>query len=132
MSSSAQDPASQAAQLRLTRPLRLADLVWPYQILVDGENAGEIKTRMSLDLPISAGTHTLQLRSLHAVNRRLGLTSRNVSFDAPNDQTAEFVCHARAFATSLFWWIACLLGDRDRWIVLEPETKQRVGTRIDR
>jgi hypothetical protein len=125
VSASSQDRASTTAELRLTRSSRVADLVWPDRVLFDREDAGEIKNGASIALAISAGTHTLQLRSGHPVNRRLGLGSRIVTFDVADGETAEFVCHTRPFMKSLFGWIACLFGDRSRWIMLERHTEQR-------
>jgi hypothetical protein len=121
MNLTSENPASGTAELQLTRPPRLADAVWPYEVVLDGENAGEIRNRARIGLPISPGTHTLQIRSLHAINRRLGLASPAAAFEVSATETAEFVCHPRAFATTLFWWIACLLGDRSRWIMLERD-----------
>lgn len=91
-----QNPASVTAELQLTRPPRLADAVWPYEVVLDGENAGEIRNRASIGLPISPGTHTLQIRSLHVVNRHLGLASPAATFEVSDTETAEFVCHPHA------------------------------------
>ena len=108
-----------AAELQLTRPFRLADAVWPYQVVLDGKDACEISNRASFRVPVSAGSHTLQIRSLHVINRLLRLGSPAVTFTVADIETTEFVCHAPPFAKSLFVWISCLLGDRSRWITLE-------------
>lgn len=106
------------ATLRLARPFRLADAVWPYQIVLDGRIAGEIRNRATIELPAPAGTHTLQVRSLHVINRRLGLASAATTFEVRDNETADFICHPRPFLHALFAWIACLFGDRSQWITL--------------
>lgn len=88
--------------------------------MLDGHAAGKITNRASCNLEIATGTHMLQLRSLHVINRHLGLASPVVTFDAGDGDTAQFVCHSRPLVQLLFWWIACLVGERSRWIVLEP------------
>jgi hypothetical protein len=119
MNATSQTQASVTTQLQLTRRSRLADAAWPYQVVLDGENAGKIRNDAHIGLPISPGTHTLQIRSLHVINRKLGLASPVATFEVADAKTAEFECHPRAFAKTLFWWIACLFGDRTRWIMLE-------------
>jgi hypothetical protein len=118
MNVTSQTEAPVATELQLTRRSRLADAAWPYQVVVDGESAGEIRNHASVGLPISPGTHTLQIRSLHVINRHLGFASPLVTFEVSEAETAEFVCRPRAFPKALLWWIACLVGDRSRWILL--------------
>jgi hypothetical protein len=105
--------------LQLSRSSRVADAAWPYEIVLDGHAAGKITNRASSSLEIAASPHTLQLRSLHVINRHLGLASPVVTFDADDGDDAEFVCHPRPFVQTLYWWIACLVGARTQWIVLE-------------
>jgi hypothetical protein len=119
MNVTSQNLASVTTELQLRRPPRLADAAWAYEVVLDGENAGKIRNDASIGLPISLGTHTLQIRSLHVINRHLGLASPAATFEVTDTETAEFACHPRAFAKTLFWWIACLLGDRSQWILLE-------------
>jgi hypothetical protein len=106
------------ATVQLDRPLRLADAAWAYEILLDGEPAGAIRNRATVQVPTSAGTHTLEVRSLHAINRRLGLGSPIATFEVRDDETADFICQPRPFVQALFRWVACLLGDRGRWITI--------------
>jgi hypothetical protein len=104
--------------LRLTRSFRVADLARPYQIVLDGELAGRIGTLASAELPIAAGTHTLQIR----VPRLLifpGLVSSPVTFDVDNGETVRFVCHPPKFLQAA-WpkYLACVWGAREWWIEL--------------
>ena len=110
--------------LQLSRSLRLADAVWPYEIVLDGHASGKIANRSRRSLEITASTHTLQLRSLHIINRHLGLASPVATFNAGDGETVEFVCHPRPFLQALYWWIACLAGARSQWIVLERVSPQ--------
>jgi hypothetical protein len=107
-----------SATLALTRSSRLIDLVWSYQVLIDGRPAGEIRNAGSTKVTIAAGTHTLQVRSLHIVNRHLGLASPTATLSVSEGETAEYVCHARPFAQAIVRWFKCLLGDRNGWIEL--------------
>jgi hypothetical protein len=107
------------ATLQLSRPFRLADLVWPYEIELDGQPAGEITNRKRTRLEVAPGSHVLQVRSLHVVNRWLGLSSPSVTFDVRDGERADFVCHVRPFVQAVARWIVCLVGDRTRWISLE-------------
>jgi hypothetical protein len=116
-----------SATLRLARPFRLADAVWPYQIVLDGHNVGEIRNRATIQLPTSAGTHTLQIRSLHVINRHLGLASPATTFEVRDNETADFVCHPRPFIQTLVVWITCLFGDRSQWITLEGSPGEQVN-----
>jgi hypothetical protein len=107
-----------SATLVISRPSRLADLVWPYELILDGQPAGQIRNRSSLRTPIAPGPHRLSMRSLHVVNRRLGLGSPTATFEITEGETVQFLCHPRPFVQGLFWWFACLFGERSRWIVL--------------
>ena len=107
-----------SATLELTRPSRLVDLVWSYQILIDGQPAGEIRNGSSTKVAVAAGTHTLRVRSLHIINRRLGLASPTATLSAGESETVGYVCQARPFAQAIVWWFKCLLGDRNGWIQL--------------
>jgi hypothetical protein len=119
-----------SATVELTRPFRLADAVWPYQIVLDGQAGENITTRGNARLRIEAGTHTLQIRSRHVLLLRLGLASPTVTFEVTDGGTAEFVCHSRPFVQILFWLVACLLGDRSRWLVLRrTNAEARAGAR---
>ena len=107
------------ATLLLTRPSLLADAGRPYQIVLDGKAVGEIRNNSSTEIPVVAGTHTLQIRVLTLVGRRPGRGSPGVTFDIANGQAAEFSCHPPAFAQSWFLWVASVLGDPNRFILLE-------------
>jgi hypothetical protein len=107
-----------SATVQLSRPFRLTDAAWPYQIVVDGQAAGNITNRRQTKLQIAAGTHTLQIRSLHILLGHLGLASPTVAFDVSDGGTADYVCHGRPFVQSIFWLVGCLVGARGRWIIL--------------
>ncbi|MGH2858998.1 MAG: hypothetical protein ACRDMJ_16105 [Solirubrobacteraceae bacterium] len=112
-----------SAKLHLTRASRLADLVWPYQVVLDGQPAGEIRSGSTTQLELPAGTHTLQVRSLHIINRRLGLASPTATFVVGENEAVDFSCHPRPFVQACFRWFACLLGDRSQWIELTPANR---------
>ncbi len=113
-----------SATVHVTRPFRLADAIWPYQIVLDGQGAGDISIRGTVRLPTSSGTHTLQIRSLHVINRHLGLASPTSTLELHDGETAALVCHPRPFLQALVWWIKCLLGDRSQWIMIEQTTSK--------
>jgi hypothetical protein len=108
-----------SATLRLTRADGFADAARPYQIVVDAEAAAEIRNAASTELPIGAGTHTLQVRTLKIVGARPGLASPTVTFEVGDGEVAGFTCHPPSYPRAAFRWFAALLGERDRWIELE-------------
>jgi hypothetical protein len=123
-----------SATLVISRPSRLADLVWPYELILDGQPAGQIRNGSSLRTPVAPGPHRLSIRSLHVVNRRLGLGSPTATFEITEGETVQFVCHPRPFVQGLFWWFACLFGERTRWILLtrgDSDPSDRVGRAHD-
>jgi hypothetical protein len=107
------------AKLQLARRSRLTDLVWPYDVVLDGTSAGEIRNGKTIQIPVTPGAHTLQIRSLHIVNRCLGFTSPSIPVEISDDETASYVCQPSPFAKALGRWTACLTGDRTQWITLE-------------
>lgn len=108
-----------STQVQLTRSSRLADAAWRYQIVLDGQNAGVIRNGATAQLSTPPGEHTLQIRSLHIVNRHIGLASPPATFNLDDGKHAQFLCHAPSFAQALPQWITCLRGDRSQWIKLE-------------
>lgn len=118
-----------SAELRVTRSPRLADAAWSYQIALDGDDAGVIRNGATTRLTTSAGKHTIQIRSLHVINRHLGLASPTATFDLHDDESVEFVCHAHSFGRALSQWLGSLRGDRTHWIMLErvPPLHQTQG-----
>lgn len=108
-----------SAELKLTRASRLVDLAWPYRIVLDGQDAVTIRNGATARLPLSPGTHTLQIRSLHIINRHIGLTSPTATFDVGEGETTEFACHPHSPTRALPQWLACLRGNRSDWIILE-------------
>jgi hypothetical protein len=101
-----------SATLQLTRSFRVADGALPFKIVLDGRTVGKIANRNSTEIPIEAGTHTLQL-SYH-----LGLTSPDVTFDVSDGETALFVCHAPHFVL-VIPRLAASLFRREGWIALK-------------
>ncbi len=108
-----------SATLRLTRPFRVADAGRPYQIVLDGEAAGEIRNKSTAEIPVAAGEHTVQVRLLNIVTRRPGRGSPVVTFEAGDGETAEFACRAPRYPQAWWSYIAAMLGGQDRWIQLE-------------
>ena len=111
-----------STQLQLMRSSRLADAAWRYQIVLDGQSAGSIRNGAPVQFSTSPGEHTLQVRSLHVVNRHIGLSSPPATFTINDGEQVQFVCHAPGFAHALKQWIQCLRSDRSHWITLERIT----------
>jgi hypothetical protein len=118
MSGTSISGTSMSATLVVARPARLADLVWPYELVLDGQRVDELRTGGAVCTPISAGTHTLRIRSLHIVSRCLKLGSPTATFEVGENETVQFACHPLPFLKAAVRWFACLFGDRNRWIVL--------------
>ena len=62
----------------------------PYDALVDGEQVGSIEMNATIEIPIAAGDHTLQVRN----GRNL---SRTLTFDAAVGQVVAFRCTGKRF-----------------------------------
>jgi hypothetical protein len=102
-----------SATLQLSRPFRIVDWAFPFQIVLDGRPVGQIRNRKNTELEIEAGTHTLRL------DYYLGLKSPTLTFDVSDNETVSYVCHARPALTGFPWLIGSLLFQHDAWIVLE-------------
>jgi hypothetical protein len=61
-----------------------------YDILVDGQNAGSLEMNDTIEIPIEAGPHTLEVR-----NGRN--SSRSQTFDAGESETVAFRCTGKRF-----------------------------------
>jgi hypothetical protein len=96
------------------------DAARSYQLVLDGQPAGVIRNGATKQLEVAAGTHTLQLRSLHIINRHLGLASPTATLVVGEGDTLKYVCHPHPFLQIIAWWIRCLRSDRSRWIALSP------------
>jgi hypothetical protein len=104
-----------SAMLQVIRPFRLADAARPYQVVVDGEPASEVGNNASTEIPVAAGTHTLQIRVLTLVGKRPSRGSQEVSFEVGDGQAAQFSCHPPGLAQAWYLWV----GDPARFIRLE-------------
>ena len=62
----------------------------PYDVVVDGGRAGSVDMNATIELPIDAGTHTVQVRN--GRNR-----SRTLTFDAAEGQVVAFRCTGKRF-----------------------------------
>lgn len=80
-----------SATVRLERGMQIAvlDRKRSYQILLDGEPAGQIALNETAELPVDPGDHTLQLTS---TGRR---RSPERAFTAADESVTEFTCHAQ-------------------------------------
>jgi hypothetical protein len=79
------------ATLRLTHKAIGAEVRRsPYDVVVDGQPAGSVDMNDTIDIPIAAGRHTLQVRS----GRN---SSRSQTFDAAESQTVAFRCTGKSF-----------------------------------
>jgi hypothetical protein len=108
-----------SATLLLTRPFGLADAARPFQVVLDGEPVGEIRNNSRTEIPVVAGEHTLQIRTPNIITRRPGRGSPEVFFEAGDGDTAEFTCRCPRYPRASYWYLACVLGDSDRWIELD-------------
>jgi len=61
-----------------------------YDVLVDGGRAGSVEMNGTIELPIEAGRHTLQVRD----GRN---SSRTLTFDAAERQVVAFRCTGKRF-----------------------------------
>lgn len=59
----------------------------PFEIELDGTRIGTIRSHEKFEAPIQAGRHTLRLRSGR-------YSSRDHSFEVPDDEVANFQCHS--------------------------------------
>jgi hypothetical protein len=104
-----------SAKVLLTRTFRLADAARSYQVLLDGEPASQIRNNASTEIPVAAGTHTLQIRVLTLLGKRPSRGSPEVSFEVGDDRTVQFHCHPPGLAQAWYLWV----GDPARFIRLE-------------
>ncbi len=74
--------------------------------MLDGRPVGEIRGNSSTEMPIVAGTHTLQVRLLTLIGRRPGLGSPVVTFEVVDGDAAGFACRAPSYPQASFRWIA--------------------------
>ena len=81
----------------------------PYAIILDGQDAGSVAMNETIELSISPGSHTVQLRSGRD-------SSKVVSFDAVDGQTVAYRCTGKRF---LPLFLASFI-DPDLALVLVP------------
>ncbi|RDV44156.1 hypothetical protein DOE76_14030 [Leifsonia sp. ku-ls] len=62
----------------------------PYTVFVDGDEAGSVAMNESIELPVAAGRHTVQIRSGRD-------SSRVVEFDAAEGETVAYRCTGKRF-----------------------------------
>jgi hypothetical protein len=106
-----------SATLKLSRPHRLIMATVNFKIFLDGKMVGTIARNETKELPLGAGTHTLQLLSI------VGLKSPTRTFALIDGETAEFTCHTRApFVLFTPYFIVSFIASLFRlnlWIVLK-------------
>lgn len=84
----------------------------PYTVILDRQEAGSVAMNESIELPISAGSHTVQLHSGRD-------SSKVVTFDAVDGQSVAFRCTGkRALPVFLASFV-----DPDLALVLVPEDR---------
>ena len=82
-----------------------------WQIIIDGNTAGEIGKQQTVELPVGPGRHTLRLRSSQR------FVSPERSFEATGGQVIRFSCRA-----AMFWpRMLAALVKHDLWIALNPD-----------
>ncbi len=80
-----------AATLKLTHKAIGAEVRrGSYDILVDGRSAGSLEMNDTIEIPIEAGRHTVEVR-----NGRN--SSRSQTFDAGESETVAFRCTGKRF-----------------------------------
>jgi len=80
-----------AATLKLTHKAIGAEVRrGTYDILVDGESAGSLEMNATIELPLEAGRHTVQVRD----GRK---SSGTETFDAVEGETVTFRCTGKRF-----------------------------------
>jgi hypothetical protein len=109
-----------SANLKVSRPSSLVDLVWPYAVVLDGKTVGRLPNDGETSLEVAAGVHTLQMRSLHIVLGRLGFSSPVLSFETTDGGTASFCCRPGTLREVPHRLKNGLAGNRTTWIGLEP------------
>jgi hypothetical protein len=62
----------------------------PFDVVVDGERVGSLEMNDTIEIPIEAGHHTLQVRN----GRKL---SRTLIFDSAEGQVVAFRCTGKRF-----------------------------------
>jgi hypothetical protein len=61
-----------------------------YDVVVDGQSAGSLEMNATIEIAVTPGRHTLQLRD----GRK---SSRTESFDAADQETVAFCCTGKRF-----------------------------------
>lgn len=100
------------AEVRLTRTWSsFVDRTGDWQVLIDGDKAGSIAKRQTVELPVEPGQHTLRVRS----SGRFRSPER--SFDIADGQEFGFHCHGQRY------WPLMLasLVKPDLWITLRRD-----------
>lgn len=102
--------------LRLRRDQQpWTDKLQRYKVVLDGEQSGKIAAGQTVEIPVMAGTHRLQLR--------IDWTgSPTVAFTVTDGQVAEFTCRPRRHALLSLLAIVESLFSRERWVLLERRT----------
>jgi hypothetical protein len=62
----------------------------PYEVVVDGKNVGTVEMNQTVEIPIEAGNHALQVRE----GRN---SSRTLTFEASEGDVAAFRCTGKRF-----------------------------------
>ena len=80
-----------SATLRLTHKAIGAEVRRdPYDVIVDGEQAGSVEMNATIDIPVETGRHTVQVRD----GRK---SSASESFDATEGDVVAFRCMGKRF-----------------------------------
>jgi hypothetical protein len=90
----------------------------PYDVAVDGELVGSVEMNDTIEMPIEAGHHTLQVRN----GRNL---SRTLTFEASEGQVVMFRCTGKRF---LPIFLASFVVPRLA-LSIRPEWKGTSGTK---
>ena len=83
-----------------------------YQVLIDGQVAGEIGNGATADFAVGAGSHDLRLK--------INWTGSPIEhFSVSPDEVVEFRCRAAVQPTRALWELIRSFRHHDSWIQLE-------------
>ncbi|UFS59121.1 hypothetical protein [Subtercola endophyticus] len=107
-----------AATLKLThKAIGVEVRRHPYDVVLDGQNAGSVTMNESIEIPISPGSHTVRIHSGRD-------SSKTVTFDAGDSEVIAYRCTGKRF---LPLFLASFV-DPDLALVLVPENEaERIG-----
>lgn len=98
--------------LSMRRTVNWADLLRAYRIVVDGQEVARVSAGMSVDIPVTSGTHSIVVKIDWC-------SSPTLNFDIDSGQRVQFECGSNFPGLRVF--LACFYGIflRDQYLVLK-------------